>query len=313
MRITPKAPHGSKEWHLARWRDEEGKVVFGASDVPALMGESPYTTRMDLFVDKMVEPEPNEETWAMRRGNLMESLWLTEGSKILGIDFKTPEVVYRDHRFAISMDGVDDEQNPTVGGEVKTTVKYAIDSADDLPPEWRWQGWTQMAVLNVPIFFIVFDRRQMLTVVELPRSEKHIDAIWAEAEDFASKIEQNEMPDEIFGGLSAEQIASLYPASDNKIELDTDVVSAIKELELARQLKKMAEEQEKSAKDAIARALRDASIGTLNGVPVVSWKSSAGRDSLDVKTLMADHPELVKQYMKKGSSFRTMRLLSKGE
>jgi predicted phage-related endonuclease len=312
MRITPKAEHGTKQWHLDRWRDELGNVVFGASDVPALMGESPYTTRMDLFVDKTVEPEPNEETWAMRRGNLMEHVWLAEGSRILGVDLFTPDVVYRDHRFAVSMDGVDDESSPTIGGEVKTTVKYAIDSADDLPPEWRWQGWTQMAVLNVPIFFIVFDRRQMLTVCELPRSQKHIDAIWQEAEDFALKIENGVVPDELSHQLTADQVASLYPASDSKIELDNDVESAIKELEIARQLKKMAEEQEKLAKDAIARALKDSTVGLLNGIPVVSWKESAGRESLDVKSLTADHPDLVKQYMKKGASFRTMRLL-KGE
>jgi hypothetical protein len=56
MQVIPKQKHGSKDWLLARWKDEEGRCVFGASDVPVLMGASPYKTRGELFADKVNEP-----------------------------------------------------------------------------------------------------------------------------------------------------------------------------------------------------------------------------------------------------------------
>jgi predicted phage-related endonuclease len=45
MERIPKPKHGSKEWLLTRWRDDLGRCVFGASDIPALMNASPYKTR----------------------------------------------------------------------------------------------------------------------------------------------------------------------------------------------------------------------------------------------------------------------------
>jgi predicted phage-related endonuclease len=53
MERIPKPKHGSKEWLLTRWRDDLGRCVFGASDIPALMNASPYKTRAELFADKL--------------------------------------------------------------------------------------------------------------------------------------------------------------------------------------------------------------------------------------------------------------------
>jgi hypothetical protein len=57
----------------------------------------------------------------------------------------------------------------------------------------------------------------------------------------------------------------------------------------------------------------DNEVGILNGRPVVSWKQTAGRESLDTKALKEAHPDLVKQYMKQGNPFRTMRMLNGGK
>ena len=167
MQVIPKARHGSKDWLLARWKDEQGRCVFGASDVPALMGASPYKTRGELFADKVNEPVEQEETAVFRRGNLLEKPLLEEASRILGTNIFTPDVIYRDGRLSISLDGVDNEQQPSVVVEAKTSTRYSIYNAQDLPDEWCWQGWAQMAVLQVPVWFVVLDRDQRISVVEL--------------------------------------------------------------------------------------------------------------------------------------------------
>ena len=164
MRVIPKPKHGSLEWLQARWRDEDGRCVFGASDIPALMGASPYKRRSELYAEKVRPPVEQEETAVFRRGNLLEPVLLQEAGNILGMEIVTPEVIYRHDRLSVSLDGVDQVERPNLVVEAKTTTRYSIHDSADLPQEWLWQGWAQQAVLRVPVWFVVLDRDLALAV-----------------------------------------------------------------------------------------------------------------------------------------------------
>ena len=171
VKLIPKPKHGSEEWLRLRWRDSDGKCVFGASDAGALMNASPYSNRADLFITKRNEPVPSEETEAFRRGNLLEPILLQEASRRLGIAIHTPETMYSHGRFTVSLDGVDDEQDPSIIVEAKTTTRYGVRSQEDLPMEWLWQGWAQSLVLpNATVMFCVFDRDQRFSLIPLPHN-----------------------------------------------------------------------------------------------------------------------------------------------
>lgn len=307
MQVIPKAKHGSKEWLLARWKDEQGRCVFGASDIPALMGASPYKTRGELFADKVNEPVEQEETAVFRRGNLLEKPLLEEASRILGINIFTPEVIYRDGRLSISLDGVDHEQNPTVVVEAKTSTRYSIYTADDLPVEWCWQGYAQMAVLQVPVWFVVLDRDQRISVVQLPENPEAIEAIRLETAVFGGWVDGDPL-DEDINNFSATDIARIWKAEPTSVELPASAVEWALQLEEARAMAKQAADLESKAKDALAQMMLGNEIGTVDGVQLVTWKQQAGKASLDTKQLRADHPELVNQYEKQGAPFRVMRV-----
>jgi len=307
MQVIPKAKHGSKEWLLARWKDEQGRCVFGASDIPALMGASPYKTRGELFADKVNEPVEQEETAVFRRGNLLEKPLLEEASRILGINIFTPEVIYRDGRLSISLDGVDHEENPTVVVEAKTSTRYSIYTAEDLPVEWCWQGYAQMAVLQVPVWFVVLDRDQRISVVQLPENSEAIEAIRLETSVFGGWVDGDPM-DEDINNFSANDIARIWKAEPTSVELPASAVDWALQLEEARAMAKQAADLESKAKDALAQMLLGNEIGTVDGVQLVSWKQQAGKASLDTKQLRADHPDLVQQYEKQGAPFRVMRV-----
>jgi predicted phage-related endonuclease len=307
MQVIPKAKHGSKEWLLARWKDEDGRCVFGASDIPALMGASPYKTRGELFADKVNEPVEQEETAVFRRGNLLEKPLLEEASRILGINIFTPEVIYRDGRLSISLDGVDHEENPTVVVEAKTSTRYSIYTADDLPVEWCWQGYAQMAVLQVPVWFVVLDRDQRISVVQLPENPEAIEAIRLETSVFGGWVDGDPM-DEDINNFSATDIARIWKAEPTSVELPASAVDWALQLEEARAMAKQAADLESKAKDALAQMMLGNEIGTVDGVQLVTWKQQAGKASLDTKQLRADHPELVNQYEKQGAPFRVMRV-----
>jgi predicted phage-related endonuclease len=311
MQVIPKQKHGSKEWLLARWKDEQGRCVFGASDVPVLMGASPYKTRGELFADKVNEPVVQEETAVFRRGNLLEKPLLEEASRILGTDIFTPDVIYRDGRLSISLDGVDNENKPSVVVEAKTSTRYSIYTADDLPDEWCWQGWAQMAVLQVPVWFVVLDRDQRISVVELPSNPEAIDTIQLETSVFGGWVDGDPM-DEDINNFSAADIARIWKPTPTSVELPASAVDWALQLEEARAMAKQAADLETKAKDALAQLMLGNEIGTIDGVQLVSWKQQAGKASLDTKQLRADHPELVSQYEKQGAPFRVMRV-SKGK
>jgi predicted phage-related endonuclease len=311
MKLIPKPIHGSIEWLQGRQKDENGKAILGGSDAAALMGDSPFKSRGDLYHDKVTAPVVGAFNMAFHRGNVLEAPLVTEAERILKIALHTPDVMYRSGRWNINSDAVDNEESPTVQIECKTTTRYTIASADDLPIEWRWQGWSQMAVLNVPVFFSVLDARQNFAVVELERNEHAIDALLSEAEMFCSAIDNGTGVTDFINDLSAEQIASLVRAEPTSVELPAQMLQVLQALAEAKRIKKEAEEAEKVARDEIARHLMSNEIGLIDGVQVVSWKQQAGKKSLDLVALRSEYPEVVAQFERDGFPYRVMRISNK--
>jgi len=308
MERIPKPKHGSKEWLMERWRDDQGCCVFGASDIPALMNASPYKTRGELFADKLNEPEPQAESAIFRRGNLLEKPLLEAAADFLNHDIYTPDCMYRDGRLTVTLDGVDNSIQPEYIVEAKTTTRYSIHDENDLPDEWLWQGWAQQAVLECSnVWFSVLDRDLRISVVPLPKNEVAIDALRLEAQVFGDWIDQGFVPDEELNNFSADDITRIYKVEPTSVELDVVVVDWLVALEDARQQSKQATELETKAKDAIAQMLKGNEVGLVNGVQVVSWKQQAGKMSFDITRLKNEHPELVKEYEKQGNPYRVMR------
>lgn len=307
MERIPKPKHGSKEWLLTRWRDDSGRCVFGASDVPALMNASPYKTRAELFADKLNEPQEQIESAIFKRGNLLEKPLLEAASEELGINFFTPETIFRDGRLSVSLDGVDNTIDPAVIVEAKTTTRYSIYDQNDLPIEWCWQGWAQQAVLNCPVWFSVLDRDLKISVVELPKNEAAIDALQLEVEIFGDWVDKNTPPLDEINNFSADDIARIWKVTPTMIELDSIAAQLVIDLEKARAISKEASDAEARIKDALAQMMLNHEIGMFNGQKILSWQQQAGKTALDTARLRADHPDLVKQYEKQGNPYRVMR------
>lgn len=307
MITIPKPKHGSEEWLQTRWKDQHGRCVFGASDVPVLMGASPYKTRAELFADKRNKPVVQAENAVFRRGNLLEAPLLQEASRILSTPIITPDVIYRDGRLSVSLDGVDNEQQPSLIVEAKTTTRYSVYDPTDLPDEWLWQGWAQQAVLDVPVWFVVLDRDLRISVVQLPDNPVAIDALTQETEIFGSWVDGVDVLDEPIDQFTASDIARIWKPTPTAIDLPSDAAEWLAQLEEGRSLQKQGEELESKAKDALARLMLNHEIGMLNGQQVITWKQQAGRKSFDAKQFRDDNPDLYARYEREGTPFRVMK------
>jgi predicted phage-related endonuclease len=310
MIVIPKPKHGSPEWLEARRRDPvTGACLFGASDAGPLMGVSPFVSRADLYVSKVAPSAPSEESEVFRRGNVLEPALVAEAGRILGVALATPSVMYREGRFIVTLDGTDCESQPQVVVEAKTTTRHTVRDASDLPPDWLFQGWAQQTVTNAAVFFAVLDRDLRISVNELPRNGKAVEELLSEAERFGAGVDSGQVPsDEFLSEMTAEQIASVWKPQPTIIELGAEAVEWLVMLEDARRAASTAEEQEKTARDALARLLLDNEVGTIGGEKVVSWKEQKGKVSLDAKALRADHPDLASRYERVGNPFRVMRI-----
>lgn len=308
MKTHAKPQHGSTEWLMKRWRDETGKVLFGASDAPILMGASPFKTRTDLFLDKTNPPTLQPETAAFRRGNLLEAPLIQVVAKEFGIPLYTPDVMYQRDRFMVSLDGVDNEENPTVVIEAKTTSAHTVKIASDLPTYWLWQGWAQTFVTGAPVIFVVLDRNMDIAVIQCPHNDAAMEQLQQEAERFGNAVESKMYGQVIeFDSLKAAEVAALYPATDTTIEIGEEGANLVLDLETARQRVKQAQEYEDSIKDEIAKLLLNNEVGTFNGEKVVSWKQQQGKRMLDTTRFKAEQPEMYAMYEKQGQPFRVLR------
>lgn len=310
LRTIQKPPHGSLEWLQRRHRDHLGRCVLGASDAPAMLNQSPFTSRADLFHSKRTTPRISESSAAMQVGNILEPALVAELGRRLGVQMRTPEEMYQRDRFIVSLDALADDTQMIVG-EVKTTRRHRISDIGDLPPDYFWQCWAQMLTLDAPVWLIVLDKDMSISTHEIPRNEEALDRLRIESEKFCNAVDMN-MNDELWllkDEMSAEQIAAMYQPPKPVEQVITDEQYAwIRELADARDLKRQAEQVEQAAKDHIARFMLDSEIATHNGTKVLTWREQAGRASLDVARLREAHPELVAEFTTQGSPSRVMRL-----
>lgn len=308
MKLIEKPTHGSLEWLLKRHRDEHGNVVFGASEAPALMGASNFTSRPELFAAKLSEPRVGKESAAFRRGNLIEPVLIAEAGVVLGIPFHTPPFMYHKDRFIISLDGVDESFTPSVVVEAKTTTRYRIRDENDLPNEWLWQAWAQAAVTGADVWFSVLDSEQTISVIQCPRNQQAQEDLLAEAARFAEQIEGNTPPADFNDCVfDAETVARIWRATPTEIAVPESEMHWLQEMVQAKELIAEGELLKKLAEDHLAMLLKGNEIGTYNGVKVLSWKEQAGRSSFDAKALKEDHPEIAAKYERAGKPFRVMR------
>lgn len=309
--LIPKPTHGSEQWLMLRHRDEFGRCVLGASDAPALMEASPFTSRADLFHNKRTRPKITETTAAMQVGNILESALVSELGRRLGVEMTTPNTMYRKDRFTVTLDAVGvSADSPAVIGEVKTTRRHRISDKSDIPADYLWQCWAQMLVLDRPVYLIVLDRDLSISHFEIDRNEQALETLANESEKFCHAVdyEDESYLASLIDQMSAEQIAEIVKPQPKTIQIDTDQYEWVKELADARDLKRQAEQLEEAARDQIARFMLEHEVATYNGTKVLSWKEQAGRASVDVAMLKLDHPELVKAYTKQGQPSRVMRL-----
>lgn len=305
----------SKEWFDVR-RTQNGGFVFGASECPALMGVSPFDTLIDLCVKKLNPPTQNNNNDATRRGHILEPALIEHCRQEYGVAVEEPTVMFRHGRLVATLDGAQMQDGKCVRVfEAKTTTAYALN--EGIPDTYFWQGQAQLDATGADeVVFVVLDRQMRIGFWEMKPDLTAIGELRAQAEIIGRRLDNNEIATAEDIAFTYRQVEALFPNPSGTVELTAKQVDDVVLWSALTEAAKDAQQKADACKDTIANFMRNADIGTVGGLPLLSYKEQSRRGGVDYEQLLKVHPELqeeAKQYRKPDSHFRVLRKLKQGD
>lgn len=178
------------EWYAARG------VRLTASDVPAVLGHSPYSSRSEVLKRKTGQRKSTFNNFACAHGNKYEAVAARAYTQVTGIQCVTEDIGLVCHpqydHFAASPDRVAIEYPILI--EIKCPFKRPIE-VGRIPVQYVDQVEFQMAVTGLPIVhFVQFKpatlcNRGAIDITEKPRDPTWWDANYSALQSFIEEVQ----------------------------------------------------------------------------------------------------------------------------
>jgi putative phage-type endonuclease len=185
----------SEEWK--KWRLEG----IGASDMPAILGKSPYTSKRELFEIKKVERGENKlDDFIMIKADCAEQDFKAKIHEMLKIDF-TPVCVesLENPRFKASLDGLNEKEGKIL------EVKYAGEDYVNLLKKNKSLSVREDHLVQIQFQLLVTGLKECYygvcapsgnsALIKVVRDEFLIEIIKKEAEKFLSDLDNDIKPE----------------------------------------------------------------------------------------------------------------------
>jgi putative phage-type endonuclease len=253
---------GSGEWLAFRNKG------IGASDIPVIMGESPYQKIGELFLQKIGELSPTKQNFAMKKGHDAEPFIRNRFKQIMGDDYEPMVVSSEVFPWAFaSLDGRHEGPRDSAICEIKVVGKSVYDECilGNIPHHHMLQIQWQLFVSEADVAFHVafLDNEHDLVITEIKRDAVLINNIYLNAQWFYNCMITRTPPED--------------PISEELITLIEDYEKI--ELKI-KKLTELQDELKGIIKDICPRDK------TLNwGRTTCAWRSRAG--SIDYKSIDA--------------------------
>jgi putative phage-type endonuclease len=275
---------GSPEWLAAR------RGLVTATDIPILLGLSPYRCEADLAEEKLGLAEPQESTLRMQIGSALEDLIAHAYASKTGIATRRVRGLWRSS--AIEWAGA--SPDATAKGRL-VELKWSGSRSrfgDEVPQDIEAQAAWQMLVADAPVCDVATltvgdDDVRIYTVERNAAQERGLVVI---AADFRARLAA--------GGPFAESNESLkrrYPR-DNGAEMvaDAEISAVVRHLTALREQRRELERAEEGDEATIKARMGEVAILRGQGFHV-TWKRTKDSETIDWKalagSLMAPMPE----------------------
>jgi len=286
---------------------------LGGSDVAAILGISPWKTPLDVYLDK-IQPRKEEADMGrlkvLNRGKRMEPYVIDLLAEETGLEIVRRGERYLDPELNFIAAEIDAEAATGENVEIKTVSPFKAkewgeEQSDEIPLHYAAQAMHGMMVTSREVcIFGVLIGGDDFRVYRIERDDVTIDAIRQKEIEFWSRIQARQAPEpstvsDVFRLFGTKDSGLAVEASES---LQADVIALKSLKDDAERLGAQIDLREERIKLHMA----DASILTMNGKPVLTWKEQASK-RFDQSAFKADQPELYEKFIKTVTS-RVFRL-----
>ncbi|AOK45807.1 endonuclease [Burkholderia sp. MSMB617WGS] len=284
------------------------RTGIGGSDAAAAVGLNPYMSPLELWLDKtgradgLPRPDPEDTTSPTYWGTLLEPIVAAVYTKQTGNRVRRVNAVLRHPSVPFMLANLDRE---IVGArdvqilECKTAGEFGARFWRNGVPEYvELQVQHQLAVTGKTAAHVaVLLCGQALEVFRIERDEGLI-ARLVELEERFWRFVKTDTPPPADGSESADRaLRHLYPGHGGHVDFTGDVrlSSTFADLVAVRAEIEARQTVEAQLKQTIQQAMGDATRAVFE-TGEVSFKRSKDSSTVDVKRLIADHPEYEARY-----------------
>jgi putative phage-type endonuclease len=284
------------------------KSGIGGSDAAAAVGLSPYMSPLELWLIKtnrgasLPQPDSDDTSEPVYWGQLLEPIVAASYTKQTGNKVRRVNAVLQHSSIPWMLANVDRE---VVGNrevqllECKTAGEFGARLWRDGVPEYvQIQAQHQLAVTGKQAADVaVLLCGQKLDVHRIERDDALI-ARLIEVEAAFWQYVETDTPPPADGSESADRaLRCLYPGAGGTVDFTDDrtLSATFADLVSVRAEIESRQAVEAQLKQAIAQAMREADRAQFE-TGSVSFKRSKDGTGIDLKRLLADHPELAMQY-----------------
>jgi len=291
------------EWLAVR------KTGIGGSDAAAAVGLSPYKSMLELWLEKtgrdaeLEKPDPNDTTHPVFWGTLLEPIVAAAYTQQTGNKVRKVNAVLRHPTVPFMLANLDREVVGVPGVQIlecKTAGEFGSRLWKDGVPEYvQLQVQHQLAVTGKQAGDVaVLLCGQQLAVHRIERDDELI-ARLIELEARFWRYVESDTPPPADGSDSADRaLRCLYPrdaGSSIDFTEDRNLSAVFADLVSVRADIETREQLEAKLKQSLQQAMGEASKALFE-TGSVTYKRSKDGSGVDLKRLLAEHPELEPQY-----------------
>jgi len=298
---------------------EARKSGLGSSDMPAVLGVSPWVRPEDLFeIKKGRRPEP-EESPAMKRGKVLEAVAAELYQERTGRKLWRSNQTIRHRNYNWMLAHLDRRivgEDKGVGAlEIKCPGlrTFAKCRREGLPYYYLVQlqhqmdvagyEWGAFAVFNSELWEMIY--------FDVPRDQELIDLIHEKGAEFWNLVQTEEFyPADWSGPLAEAKPVEIPDAKQRVITIESaEWAAAIERLRDAKEILTEAQALEKEAQAELMKLMEAAGAAAAEGAGArIYWIPQAGRRTFDVKAFAKKHPEIdLAPFYKNGAETRPFR------
>lgn len=288
---------------------------LGGSDAATVLGVSPWKSALALWAEKTGQKEPEDLSknqrvyWGQKNEqNIAEWFMEQTGKRVI----RRGMMQSCEHPWMLA--SVDREVvGESAGLEIKTA---GVDQArqwleDEMPTAYYLQIQWYLAVTGWDKWYVaVLIGGNEARWKEVVRNEEQIAELIKAGEEFWKHVTDRTPPPPDGSESAGKTLSILYPGgqASEPVELNApEIWEALEQFHQHEQAEKAAARAKEQAKQVLMDAMGNNEIALIKGEKV-TWKTQAGRTTVDSKRLKAEEPAVYQKYIKVGSPMRVFKV-----